>query len=292
MAVGLSTCGRLSSTGQGIGPTIETLVTGGGSVAVVMTDFGRSFVTWSIPYDPDDRRKPGHMPWGNSARILIDARCTIFDETDGRTEELYLIAPCRTEWMYRESGIIQEPNSEYRVIFSRDRQLFVGKSITEETERSPSTTTERFTSMEFSVPSIAATPLETDRAVVAATKRLVPIVGKTELVDEQSGLRATLEYPVKTMNFHEERQRFQVDTGPLIFPDLGSSEPWLIDRCRLAHTVYNTFDYAEFICKQPTSIERNGEAVASVFHYADVRRMAVRTTLFGLADGREEARCL
>lgn len=245
-----------------------------------ITDFGNSYMTWMVPADPNDRRKPGHMPWGNSARILIDARCTIVDERRGITEELYLIAPCRTEWMYRETELIQDPSGEYRVIFSQERQLFVGKKIAEEGARDRSVSTEVFTALDFTITSIAADQLTTDREVVDATMANRPLVGKTEIVDDAFGLRATLEYPIRTMNFHPERVRFQVDTGPLIFPDLAAPHEWLIDRCKLAHTVYNTFDYAEFVCKQPTPLVRDGSDVASIFHYSDFRRLPVTNTLF------------
>jgi hypothetical protein len=253
-------------------------------VAVEMTDFSRSYVTWSIPPDPNDHRKPGHMPWGNSARILIDARCTIHDDAAGTSDSFFLIAPCRTEWMYRDEEIVQNPNSEYRVIFSKERQLFVGKSMIESGPRPASTTIDVFTSFAITTETMPAVILETDEAVVAATIQHVPIGVQTELVNERSGLRAMLEYPVRTMNFHEERQRFQVDTGPLIFPDLESSERHLIDRCKLAHIVFNRFDYAEFVCKRPTPVIRNGETVASVFHYSEFHRMAVTNTILCQAE--------
>ena len=44
---------------------------------VQVTDFSRSYVRWSIDADPADQRTPGHMPWGNSVRLPIDARCSI-----------------------------------------------------------------------------------------------------------------------------------------------------------------------------------------------------------------------
>ena len=97
------------------------------------TDFGNSYMTWSAPHNFADTRKPGHMPWGNAARIMIDARCTILDSAGNLADELYLIAPCRTEWMYQETGMIQNPSGEYRQIFSEPHglQKTVGKSITE-----------------------------------------------------------------------------------------------------------------------------------------------------------------
>ena len=35
-----------------------------------ITDYGNSYVTWTGIVDPNDNRKPGHMPWPNTVRIL------------------------------------------------------------------------------------------------------------------------------------------------------------------------------------------------------------------------------
>jgi hypothetical protein len=245
-----------------------------------MTDFGNSYMTWEAPHNPNDHRKPGHMPWGNSARILIDARCTMTDESTGQSEEFYLIAPCRTEWMYRDEGLIQNPSGEYRVIFSQERQLAVGKAIIEQDERPASIPTSTFTSLVFTINQYPrATPLPTDDAVIAATEQHLPINARTELWDTDRGFRAVLEYPVRTMNFHPERRRFQVDTGPLIFPDLASDAEHWIDRCALAHAIYNTFDRCEFVCKRPTPVVVDGQEVARVFHYSDYRALPAKHTL-------------
>ena len=37
------------------------------------TDFNNSYMTWSANHDFADTRKPGHTPWSNAARIMIDA---------------------------------------------------------------------------------------------------------------------------------------------------------------------------------------------------------------------------
>ena len=82
------------------------------------------------------------------------------------------------------------------------------------------------------------------------------------------------------MNYNLPHNRFQVDTGPLVFPDFNLETEHLIDRCKLAHAVYNTFDYAEFVCKQPTPILSDGQEVASVFHYSDYHQMPATTRFF------------
>ena len=258
-----------------------------------MIDFGNSYMTWIVPHNPEDRRVPGHKPWDNSARILLDACCTITDTVSGATDDFYLVAPCRTEWMYQDAHLFQRPSGEYREIFSPTRRLSLGKRMTIEGPSPRSVpalaqqpiegvpvVTAGLKSLTFAVRTFSeVTVLEDDAAVVAATQANLPLAARTEIWDSDRHLRATLEYPIKTMNIQAERRRFQVDTGPLIVPNLAAREEHWMDLFSLAHIIYNTFDRAEFICRQPTPIEREGREVASVLHYADVRVYPARTTL-------------
>jgi hypothetical protein len=192
-----------------------------------------------------------------------------------------LIAPCRHERMYQEEGIIKNPSGEYRVIYSRHRQFDICKLLVEEGERPKSTTTARFSSLVFAIRHYdEATPLETDAAVVAATQANLPIGARTELWAGARGLRAVLEYPIRTMNFHPERTRFQVDTGPLNFPDLAADDEHWIDRRAVAHAVYNPFDRCEFVCKRPTPLLHDSQEVARIFDYSDFWSLPARHTLY------------
>jgi hypothetical protein len=129
---------------------------------------------------------------------------------------------------------------------------------------------------------VPARPLPAYQDVVDATLQGAPIVARTNIEGKESLLRAELEYPIRTMNFHPERVRFQVDTGPLIFPDLESDAETTIERCKLAHTVYNTFDYAEFVCKRPTPLVVAEKTVATIFHYSEYHRLHVTNALFAI----------
>lgn len=238
---------------------------------MTMTDFGNSYMTWIVDSDLTDTRKPGHMPWGNSARILIDARASV--TKSGKTEQYYLIAPCRTEWMYRDDTVIQNPSGEYRVIFAQDRSLSVGKSMTESKPAPRSAPIEgRMKSLIFSISEFPdVTELTTDDDVIAATQANLPISAWTTLTDEANGFTVELEYPIRTMNINPEKHRFQVDTGPIVAPvleNLSKEEHW-IDAFALAHTVYNRFDKAEFVYKRDTPLMRDGEQVATIRHYSE-----------------------
>lgn len=248
------------------------------------TDFNNSYMTWSSNHDFTDTRKPGHTPWSNAARIMIDASCTISDSSGAIVDELYLIAPCRTEWMYRETELLQNPNGEYRRIFSKTHALqrIVGKSIDESgpIQHEPAMSTDAYNWINFSIVPKSATVLDTDQAVIDATKRNVPINARTTYT--ANGLTATMEYPIRTMNYQEERVRFQVDTGPLVFPDLAADAERLIDRCYLAHTVYNTFTYAEFVGKQATPLIIAGQVATSIYHYSRFWELDVTNQLYSV----------
>lgn len=247
-----------------------------------VTDFYRSYMCWGIEPNLADDRKPGHVKIGNEVRILIDARCTITNDATGVSEEFYLIAPCRTEWMYRDTELIQNPSGEYRVIFGEGRQLYVGKSIHETVLRhGPSVPTSGFNYVIFKITENDAELLADEAAILDETANGIrPIIAKTEIVNAERGLRATLEYPIRTMNYNREHNRFQVDTGPLIFPDLAVEAEHRIDTLKMAHAVFNKLDYVEFVCKQPTPVEVDGQTVTTIYHYSDFRNVNAVTTFY------------
>ena len=82
------------------------------------TNYGNSYMTLTDWGPGDDPRKPGHMPWPNLLRILLDSRCWITDGDSGETREYNMISPCRTEWMYRDDILWQVPDSEFAGVYS------------------------------------------------------------------------------------------------------------------------------------------------------------------------------
>ena len=57
-----------------------------------ITDYGNSYVTWTGIVDKNDTRKPGHMPWPNTVRILLDSRCWITDDIGGSARVQHALA--------------------------------------------------------------------------------------------------------------------------------------------------------------------------------------------------------
>ncbi len=249
-------------------------------------DFSNSYITWTGKSNPNDDRKPGHMPWRNTVRIQLDSRCQVTNEESGKTEEYYLITPCRTEWMYRSDVLWQVPNREFCGIWSSTEFMAGHVKVGDITQfggdaRAARTLEGHYLDFEVVVRHHPqAQGLENDEQVVEATLKHLPIIARTEIWDDERKRRAMIEYPVKTMNIQQERKRMQVDTGPLLFPDFSASVHREIERFSVAFICYNTSDVAEFVLRVPTPVMRGAEEVASVIEYSDVRRLPVRNTLY------------
>ena len=197
-------------------------------------------------------------------------------------ERFVLIAPCRTEWVYAEDRLFQIPSTEYRMIYSLKDHRGMGSKIM---YQGPSSKGEphfpNFSSVEIDVQTFTGTrQLKTPTEINSATETNIPLVARTEIRDAKRGRRYVMEYPIRTMNFRPEAGSFQVDTGPLLVPDLNSEEEKPIDRLQMAHVVYNRLDKAEFILRRPTPItDESGAEVTKVLHYSEVMEHPAETVL-------------
>lgn len=230
-------------------------------------DFERSYMTF---FGRDE---------GNIARIRLDAACTLFDERTGESEAFYLIAPCRAERMYLDDRLFQMPNYEFCGIFAADDCLLVRTHwVSDRDNREYGRNTGRFDRVDLAIRTRGDARLLADEdQVYQATLANLSLVARTELRDEVRGLRASLEYPVKTMNVLPAGPRFQVDTGPLLLPDFASAAPRPIERFDLAYVAYHRFDLAEFILRRP--VTPGGEGGAAVTDYSQIRVVPARNTI-------------
>ena len=235
-------------------------------------DYSRSYLSWDGPT--------------NSVRILLDARARVIDERAGIDEEYFLIAPCRQEYMYRDSGLAHRPGGEYRLAFARDgsRSLRFSSKLTEPWPEPKPWPTDRFNRLEFLVTSApGARRLETEAEIVAAAQTIDPVVAQTEIWNEARGRGAVLEYPVKTLNYLPDGSRFQVDAGPMLWVDLNSGARDPIEWIRLSHVIYNRFDKAEFVKRGPWPVMCAGEQVALVEDYQHIHEEPARHTFFAVS---------
>jgi hypothetical protein len=208
------------------------------------------------------------------------------NEATGETDEFFLITPCRAEWMYRSDTLFQLPGREYCAIWSRTEFLDAGQGCGEvavDVVRKAASVKDKFREYRLTIRTWPAVrELVSAREIIDATKRNVPLLGRTEVHDPQRRRRATVEYPIKTMNICEERQLFQVDTGPVIVPDLASTSPRMIEWLGVAFICYNAPDLAEFAVRGPASVLSDGKELCRVVNYSRVSRLSARNTILSV----------
>ena len=124
--------------------------------------------------------------------------------------------------------------------------------------------------------------LESNEAIRKATHEAIPLVAQTEICNEEKGLRAIIEYPVKTMNINDNRNIYQVDTGPVLLPDLSEQYERTVDSIQLAFVAFNDPAFSDFVVEEPTSILKEGKVLCKVYHYSKIISLMAKNTLFAV----------
>lgn len=105
-------------------------------------------------------------------------------------------------------------------------------------------------------------------------------MSQTEIAAGDTGLRAIVECPVKTLNTNRERDLYQVDTGPVLLPDLRRHER-SVDGLRLAFVAFNTPGFADFVVEVPTAIGHGPERT-EVHHFSERVSLLAANRLFAI----------
>ena len=111
-----------------------------------------------------------------------------------------------------------------------------------------------------------------------------PLAAQTEIENEKTGLRCVLEYPIKTMNISIDQSIWQVDTGPIAFPDLTRRFDPPVDSVRLAFAVFNAPHFCDFVVEQPTPIVRDRQEVCKVYHYSNPVSFPAKNRVLSVSD--------
>ncbi len=246
-------------------------------------NFQSSYMTWDIPPRKDPRPYARHnTPLGNKARIEIQAIIDVTDLGKSTTERYVLIAPCRTEWVYADKGMFQIPSREYCNIYSLKEQRGMGSAITFDGVVSKGGPVgAQFRSLKIDVKGFSRfRELKDPASINRAIEANFPLVGRTVIQDDAKKERYSIEYPIRTMNFRPENGSFQVDTGPLLVPDKTSKAAKVIDRLEMAHVVYKSLDFAEFILRRPTPVkDKSGKELYQTLYYSEIAEWKAATVI-------------
>lgn len=236
-------------------------------------DFGRSFLGWTGATN-------NHTP-----RLQVAATCVVAD-ADGATE-FFLSEMCVGEQMYAEEGLIHRPVSEFAMVCVPGEQYAfmkfhadeaadtmeahrVGEAMTTHDGRG-APITEMHVRMARHARVREVTAYGDIREAILGC---VPMNGRTEFSAEDGATRVTLNYPIKICNIAHGRERWQVDTGPILFPDFAAACDLPVGRMRPAYLVFNTPDRAE------VAVRRAKAGGRSTSHFHDSRRIETANHLY------------
>ena len=219
----------------------------------------------------------------NEVRFCVESRTRVIDERSGKTEDFLQCASCKSEDTFAEKNLFFSDNYDFLPIFGPEYGLiFRRHAWLNPNYRSCLRTTEMFGGpvqhlQEFT----SYKELTNAEQIIRFTHEFYPVVAQTEIHNDDTALRAIIEYPVKTLNIRKADNAYQIDTGPVAFPDLEKRRERLVDSISLAFVAFNAVHFADFIVEQSTPIGNNQEAAGiHVYHYSRRISLAANNRLF------------
>jgi len=218
---------------------------------------------------------------GNAPLFWLESRCRITDPTAKVVRDYWQCGSCKSEHTFASEDLFMTPNYDFLPVFTE------GQTVVFRRPASFSETYRRVTASLWggTVPHLrpAKARVLADAAQVAsAVAQGLPLIGQVELRHPESGRTALLEFPIKTMNVGIDGQRWQVDTGPVVLPDLAAPPEGWSEGLRLAFVAYNTWDWADFVVEAPTPLSVDGSEVARVHHYSETLHCLSRNQVLAL----------
>ncbi|MDC0935362.1 sialidase family protein [Pirellulales bacterium] len=237
-------------------------------------DYGRSFIHTKAPW--------------NSPRFWVESRCRITDPAAKKMAEYFQCGSCKSEDTFAEKDLFTTDNYDFLPVFSADETVVFRRRsrwVNKYREVRPAEDW-----WDGSVPRLRKAParvLKTPQEIGDAIASGQPLIGQTELRDEVTGRIAVLEYPIKTINWRRDDQSWQVDTGPVLLPDLSVSPDQWSHTIQLAYLAFNSWNGADFVVEQPTPIHDDHKQVAKVLHYSEIVHQKARNVLLAVDDTRD-----
>jgi len=222
----------------------------------------------------------------NSPRLWVESRCRLIDDRSGTSEDYVQTGSCKSEDTFGEQHLFQEDNFDFMAIFGpADELVFRRKAYLNDNYRTIYPAGRLWPPMSFDyVQPPVVTELITNAQIRAATHGNLPLVSQTEIWNDQTGLRAIIEFPIKSMNIHNGKDLYQVDTGPVLFPDLENRKQKFVETVKLAYVAFNAPHSADFVCEVPTPIAEGGREVCRIYHFSQRHRLAAKNRIYCLGE--------
>ena len=228
-------------------------------------DYGRSFVLGNGPE--------------NEVRFWVESRTRIISEASGQSEDYVQVGSCKSEHTFARENLLHEDNYDFLPVFGPEWSVVYRRHADlRDSYREIRRSQEWWNGQQYRlIVGREVEELTSAAAVRQATYAAVPIVAQTQVRNAETGLQAILEYPVKTMNTNRASDLYQVDTGPVAFPDLSQRRARHVEALSLAFVVFNAPHFADFVLEAPTCV---GDE--QVYHYSKRVSLAAVNRLYAV----------
>ena len=223
-----------------------------------MINFPASTFTWkSYPWEKHPYYKymggfVGNPNQTYHVRFSLESRCTIENLVTGDHTDIFLGAPCRSEYTIAARNLFQVPSSEWRMAFSHEHQIHISNRPSVEAPNGKNTPLEdlkleyKIEIREFANVIEMTSATSTIEATLAGDFLNVCTTYK----DQKDNLQVTIEYPVHVINLNQKDSEFQTCTGPIFLPDLRTWDGNQLGQGFVADAAISSFDWTEFILRR------------------------------------------
>lgn len=238
-------------------------------------DFSRSFLKFTTNH-------ARHTP-----RLQIDALCTF--HTAGAAPLRYaLTSPCISETMYTPSGLVQQPPSVFTMIastaeYKMSKEFGGGRPDICEPHRVGETMSTHdgkgSTMLKIEIDMVefpSARKIESYEDIREAILGNRVLNGRTSFADADGKTRVELDYPIRVCNIPHTLRGWQVDTGPVLFPQGAPDAAMTVERLAPAFIVYNAWDWTEVAILRLNT----PPSTAPASQFSDIRRLAVLNEIY------------
>lgn len=253
-------------------PVTQAETVGDGPLDMAPLDYGRSFICNTAEF--------------NAVRFWVESRTRIIDVHTGAWTDYYQCGSCKSENTFAERDLFHKDNYDFLPILGAGQWLVFRRTAGESDRYRTVTKSEDLWGdpvLKLQVASQVSV-LDTWQKIRDATAAAIPMVTQTQIANPETGLRAVIECPTKTMNVSIEKKLYQVDTGPVAFPDLTKRSEPEIGCLSLAFIAFNAPDFADFVVEQLTPVSSDPADSCRVYHYSNPFSLAAKNTVLALGN--------